>query len=289
LRQTLAAFNEGRAAKNQPTLDVWEKGMLQTKIQAGFDRLILNLLPSVRDFLQMVLADGAGLAAKADISKFLERSVSQFGRRSTEGQLRRCCAELVLLGAHLASPYQRANNFISEIEVWTLVGSQLVLVGCESKRAWKVARQSLALVEVAIWTAMKGLLAEIPSRKNYVQGSALVDAFVYRERITHVAGYLAAAYLWGRHFGEALDAGTALMEFWRVNQNQMLLWGEAAIPSFLAMGWALDDVAPQRALEQLTCDLIRAICSANKSQVTERGQVLGHMAGLADPYQGLQG
>jgi hypothetical protein len=113
--------------------------------------------------------------------------------------------------------------------------------------------------------------------------------------MTHVAGFLSAAVLWEKWFGEEPKASGVLDRFWQECKGQMCLWGEGAIPSFLAVGWAFDQISARWEMESLVMTVISQICQLNRdggNLNAKRGDMSGSPSdvvpsGLADPYVSL--
>ena len=272
LRQHISTYNLGRIAKQKLELLVTVKGELQTRIEKAVGSFVPVQLQSLRDFLQLFTADGRGIPDKKRISSLLESRTSRLDSKSSAPAVRTTCAELVIMGAHLASPFQRNGNSISEIEVWSLVSSSLLFIAATISKAKKQAEKSLKLVELAIWSAMKALIEEHSRRTDYVEGSPLEDAFVYRARITHMAGYLAAAVLWEDWFSADISAKREFNKFWQYTRDKMWLWGEGAIPSFL-----LSVQIRWTDFDRTIFDLLSLICKLNKPDRNK-----GSQPGLSD-------
>jgi len=288
LRQTLHAFNEGRRRSGKPTVNVLVKGQIESKIRAALGRFLPGKLTDTRDFLQLWLADGTSLPSRREISTLFEERISGLRAKSNLKEIQAVCGEIVILGSYLAHPFQLKENHISEIQVWTLVASTMFKVAALSRKAQRVAIESLGLVEYGITEAMQRLVTECETRRDYIEGNPWTDAYVYRARATLVAGYLGAVVLWQKWLGEPLTALPVFQRFWSDNQSQMWLWGEAAVLSFLAVGWAFDRTSAARESEKLVAQLVGAILDENgksrRARPSRDGEEIPARRGLADPY-----
>lgn len=291
LRQTIDAFNQDRRRGGRPALDTMVRGQLQSKIMGTLDSFLPSSMSDLEPFLKLFLADGRDLPDKTAVASFLESRVEATG--VSERQLRQLCAELVLLGAHLVKPYQRYNNHVSEIEVWVLVSACLMRLAARSENAHRFVRRTLSLIEVSIRSAMVGLIDELKSRDIYVEGDPFGDAYTYRARITHVMGFVSAALLWEKYLDGTSENATTVRAFIDRNRQQLWLWGEGAVPSFLATGWALGHLRGRPEMLGIAMSLVAAICRANASPPgsrkakTEDGQRFNGVpaqTGIADPY-----
>ena len=272
----------------KPTLDVLVKGQIEAKIHAALGRFLPGKLTDIRDFLQLWLADGRSLPRKHEISTLFEERTSALRATSNVNEIKATCGEVVILGSYLAHPFQLKENHISEIQVWTLLAATIFKVATLSRKAERVAIDSLGFVEYGISEAMHKLIAECESRQDYIEGNPWADAYVYRARITLVAGYLAAVVLWQKWLGEPVTGLPVFRRFWSENQSQMWLWGEAAVPSFLAVGWAFDRTGATWESEKLVMQLIRGILDENgkprRESPNANGEQVTARRGLADPY-----
>jgi hypothetical protein len=255
-------------------------------VVTNVERCVENL----RDFLQLALVDGKGTPDKKRVAASLKGRVSQLQQTTGTKEIRAACAETLILGIYLVQPYQLSRNYISEIEVWALMAATLLHVACLSGAAKKVAFQSLGLMELGVWEAMQSLVAELQTREDYIEGDVWTDAYFYRARMTHIAGFLSAAVLWEKWFGEEPRASGILDRFWQKYKGQMCLWAEGAIPSFLAVGWAFDQISARWEMESLVMMLISQICQLNHNGRQDAmsgspGDVA--LSGLANPYISL--
>jgi hypothetical protein len=141
---------------------------------------------------------------------------------------------------------------------------------------------------------MESLLKEVEERDSYVEGSPLSDVFVYEARITLLAGMLSTAFLWDQWLNRSSAFLDTLEKFNQDAKGRLFLWGEGAIPCFLAKGWAQDQMWASREMEQLAFMTMQAICKFNSMKrlhikPEEKAATPVHLKnGLASPYESLE-
>lgn len=278
LRQHIDVFNQTRRDGHKPELTVIVRGELLMRFEKAFGGFLPVQLKSLRDFLQLITADPRGTPDKARIASLFDGLLAKLDAKSSAASVQTLCAEIVIVGANLAHPYQGVENWVGEIEVWTLVATQLLYIASTNAKGRNQAQRSLKLVELAIWQAMKSLIKEHEIRNDYVEGSPLEDGFVYRARLTHLAGYMGAAALWESYFSSCISARKELDRFWAFNREKLWLWGEGAVPSFL-----LPLEVQWQDFERKVFQLLVAICRANQPIANDDGSVDAEK-GLSSPY-----
>lgn len=270
LRQTIVTYNLGRLQQGKSELFLLTRGELSRMILDCIGTFLPGSLAQLRDFLKLWLSDGRSMPARSEVAGFLAERARQHGGRLGQRQLKETSAELVLLATYLASPYQQVQNHISEIEVWTLCAAQLLYLACRSNAARKAVTPSLSLVEAAIDSAFERLIREIADRTSCREGDQMTDSFFYRFRTTHVVGFVSAAILWSRWRNGPLDTDRNIDEFLEQNRAYMRLWGEGAIPSYLATGWALEHFSGMPLAEALCFVLSANITGSHVRAMNER-------------------
>ncbi|MDD5705815.1 MAG: hypothetical protein PHR35_07800 [Kiritimatiellae bacterium] len=294
LRQELTAYNRGRRAKHKRTLIVWVKDQLSQKLVTRIGCLLPQRLDVFRDFLRLYLADGRSCPDGSVVSKFYEDATSLTGDPVRPNLV---ASELVLLAALLSEVYRNQSNHIACIDVWTLAAAQLLRLSGSSAKILGLVRPSILLAETAIWQAMRDLVAEIGTRQNYIEGSPFSDAFVYRARITRVAGTLSAVLLWDKWLNGTSTCDDTVRAFLEAHRNQMWLWGEGAVPSFLACGWAADLLGLRPGAEGEAAQIAKLTTLVNhdrrrgedgQAEPWQRQLLAAYPRGLPDPYVSIE-
>ena len=235
-------------------------------------------LSNFKTLLEIYLSDGRGCIPKNKLAVVLESSIGVTRQKKVSGPE---CGRLVSGGAIVTSmalsSYSAANNHVAEFEAWTMYLVHLLAVAerwSVAKKYWK-AEADLAVN--AMFSCLARLCEELSQRSgNYVEGNSLVDKPLYRVRLTQLIGLMCVYGLWMK---EADRRSEKHLEFIRSfcarNVNELLLWGEYAIPQFLAWYLFAPNVDPTARRHSVMANLIDAISEINSS----RGD-----GGVPNPY-----
>lgn len=235
-------------------------------------------LTSERMLLELFLADGTGCLDKGKLADFVLSVLPLTKNRPGKAECRRALASAAVLTCLALSPYTRASNHVAIIEGWVVYLACLVALveRCAlDRRYWK---DSFSISTFAIEGAFDGLCDELKTRSHLVEGNALVDGLFYRCRVTWLVGLASAYVLWRRFRDPAWPIDRWFASFVRSHLDKLLLWGEAAVPQFLATIWFLRQIVATPEPDRMLRRLIHSVCRANEAE---------HSLGLPDPYQDL--
>jgi len=124
--------------------------------------------------------------------------------------------------------------------------------------------------------------------------ASTVDAHVYKIRLTWLIGLMSIYALWlTSGIGNKDEASTVLArirEFIIKNRGAMTLWGEGAIPQFLAYYWYSQMIDGSYRSDFILSSLIESICKYNKEKKDhflanpyyEAEEILSHMLKFTD-------
>ena len=106
------------------------------------------------------------------------------------------------------------------------------------------------------------------TRNEFIEGSSLAEtayhALFVRIRLTHVLGLMSNYALWRRDRKESdPKRDDFLREFCLKHQNKLLLWGEHAIPQFLAYYFYFRTIDATCVPDKFLLNLITTIATAN--------------------------
>lgn len=225
-------------------------------------------------FLRLYLADKRGFLAKDEFSEFLLSSLPS-PAEVKKTRVRRAIAATAILANYILSGYLKAGNHLGLAEGWMLVfGHALRVVEATHPRQddW------LPVVELCIdgWeTATNALVQEAMISPNWIEGDISVDNFVFGHRKTLLIGYLAAFALYRRLAGRPLHNEDDILVRISAELQALQLWGESAMPYFIAVMLFLWKRGREGEAVNLCADLIKVITKLNGSE-DERG--------LPDPY-----
>jgi len=263
--------------RGYPRLDVIVKGQLLGR----FRKLHTNFWPVQlefeRDLLEFFLTDGTACLDKGKLACFIESLLPFTNEKLNRAECDRLLASAALLTAYALSSFEAKNNYVAVIEGWMVyVASLAALVEAFSleNRYWQ---ESLKIATLALEQNFAALSEELRDRDDLIEGNELVDGPFYRGRVTWLVGLVATWALWNKLRNPRWQIEDWIDAFVRQHKNELLLWGEGAIPSFLSVMWFLRHSTGSAEPDALLASLITSICAANEGQNT----------GLPDPYHSL--
>lgn len=275
-------LNRGWADRGQPNV------RLHTIVRGNLLRMILDHTEPIwpedsadaRILMQLYLDDGLGLLPNEKIAGLLEKVMGlKADEKPSQTKLLRLVASSAVLTALAISPWTLAKNYASELGGWVQYIAS-ILAACQRwGYPWTVVETNLELAKTTIKKLLAEICNELRQRTHLVEGNALVDPPVYRVRITRLVGLMSAYGLILKIDGlaskDAEDDLEFIRDFCNSRARVMLLWGEAAAPSFLAHFWFLKETDGSCRSDMLLLTLLEGIAAQNGKQGPS----------LADPYQ----
>ena len=244
-------------------------------------RLGIDLWPSeltdVKTLLEMFLESGQGVLPKEKLASLFESIFQLDGEAElSEAYCKRVIASAGLLCAIAISNFSNENNHVAEIEAWVLYISYVFALVERRKLSEEAYKNDLEIATQSIYNSLTNLCDEIKEREYLVEGDPLTDSYIYNVRMTWLVGLMSIYALWRRREGTPIDEiDNFLCKFFREKQHLLELWGEAAIPQWLAFCWYCQKIDATKESNVLLCYLIATICKRNGSN--GRGS-------LASPY-----
>ena len=234
-------------------------------------------LNDTKTLLEMFLENGKGVLPKAKLASLFE-SIFQLDNEQepSKEHCRRAIASAGLLCAIATSSFSNENNHLAEIEAWVLYISYVFALVEKRKLPDTAYKNELEIATQSIYNSLANLCDEIREREYLVEGDSLTDSYIHSVRVTWLLGLMSIYALWRCRDGIDKDEiDDFLRDFCKEKQQELELWGEAAIPQFLAFFWYFRKINATRKPVALLHRLISTICELNHP----RGQ-----APLASPY-----
>lgn len=241
---------------------------------------------------ELFLEKGAGVFPKSKLSSLLESALfNDIKTRPSKEACKRQMASTALLCSLVTSSFSMKANYLAELEAWTICLSYMIGIIEKWRMSDETYKSEIELVYMILFNSLHNLVDEIRKRTHYVEGDALVDPLYYRVRITWLVALLSIYAFWTR-FDRREDEETELFlrEFVLNNLDKMQLYGEAAIPKFLAFYWFYRKIDGSMRPDFILRDMINAICQANGSSnedtflanpYYEAEEILPHLLGIA--------
>ena len=259
--------NRAWESRNQPyrRLETIVRGELFEKAKKLGTDLWPSELTDIRTLLEMYLENGEGILPKQKLSALFE-STFQLDKETapSNNECRRTIASAGLLCAIATSSYSDKDNHVAEIEAWTLYIAYVLALAEKWNLPDNVYQNEFEIAKQSIYDSLTNLCNEIKERTDLIEDNPLVDSYVYRVRMTWLLGLMSIYALW-RHSEEepTSEIDDFLSEFCKEKQHLLELWGEAAIPQWLAFLWYFRKIDGTRKPDDFLRDLISVICRWN--------------------------
>ena len=228
--------------------DLWPSELTETKI-----------------LLEMFLESGQGILPKAKLASLFESTFRlDDEEKPSRAHCRRVIASAGLLCAIATSNFSNENNYVAEIEAWVLYISYVFALVERWELSDRTYKNEFEIVTQSIYSSLANLCDEVKERDNLVEGDPFADSYVYRVRVTWLLGLMSIYALWRcKDETEKDETDDFLRKFCQEKQHLLELWGEAAIPQFLAFFWYFRKInATMAPTVSLYC-LISTICQRN--------------------------
>lgn len=180
-----------------------------------------------------------------------ECSTAEFSRRVSSS---------ALLTAVALTTYSEKKNHWAIISAWTMLSIYLISATEKYKKSEKLISDTLILAEEAIFNELYSLVEEVLDTKGYLtEGNEMADFAVYKWRYTILVGLCSVFWLWAEkdNLWPDEEFKSRLKAFIPDNQDEMDLWGEAAIPQFLSHIWQILSNGNKKKSEELTNNLLK--------------------------------
>ena len=159
------------------------------------------------------------------------------GKNPSKKHCARVIASAGLLCAIATSSFSNKNNHVAEIEAWTLYIAYVFALVERWELPIKTYRNEFEIATQSIYDSLANLCDEVKERDDLVERDLFADSYVYRVRVTWLLGLVSIYALWRRiaKKNQQDEIDDFLSEFCKEKRSHLLeLWGEAAIPQFLA-------------------------------------------------------
>lgn len=280
--QTINHLN--RARPRQSRLEVWTRGDLIGKACKLGPGLWPSELEDTKTFLELFLTDATSSVAREKLASLFCKILSLSADAPPEHSKRqrvRTIASCGLLCASATATYTNAGNYWAEIQAWTIYLAHAFAYAERCKIEWEDIGNTAEIALQIIHNRLACLCEELQARKHYHEGGEPAEWLapnneIYRARLTLLLGLTSVYGLWRRFTDRPRDATDDFIRAFCLNERRhLLLWGEAAIPQFLAFHWYWKTQDGGREPDDLLAHLIKGIADVNDP----RGN-----RGLATPY-----
>jgi hypothetical protein len=263
-----------------PKLETIVRGQLLTR----FTSITTNLWPiqqllSEKTLLEFFLSKGDDCLDKAKLANFITSLLPIWEEQANPTEISRLLPGVALVVSYALSPYVERKNHVAIAEGWLVFAASLIALVTKYQVETPKWKQTFDVALFGIEEALHALCEELKTRSTLVQGHALADTPFYRGRTTWIIGLVSAFALWKLQNNPTSRLDEWYQEFVESHKKYMELWGEGAIPQYLAMIWFLRKTVSTQEPAHWLKALLEAICNFN---------AIENINGLANPYMSLE-
>ena len=284
--------SQGQSYLHLKTVD---RGQLLKKAKKLGTNLWPTELTDIKTLLEMFLETGQGVLPKEQLASLFESTIPlkplDNERKPSKKRCERLIASTAILCAIAISSFSTENNHVAEIEAWVLYISYVLALAEQWELSDTVYKDEFKIATQSIYNTLANLCDEIKEREYFIEGNPLTDSYVYEVRVTWLLGLMSIYALWKGTEGKSKDeVDDFLREFCKEKRSQLDLWGEAAIPQWLAFLWYSRKISATSDPDDVLRYLISEICEQNEpkgdgllaSPYYEAEDILPHMLGVAE-------
>ena len=229
-------------------------------------------LGDLKTYLELYLEEGGGQLPKEKMASLFEKAMpfeTKSGKPPSQNELAKAVAGFAIICASSISAFVNAENHLAEFEAWTMYWGYVLAISERWDLPAKYLRFATDIALEAMYSSLGRLCDELMERKDYSEGDVLSDRPIYEVRMTHLLGLMGIYGLWSSKrvregIEQADDRPTHFLRQFCLDRSKSLwLWGEYAVPQFLAHNFFRRTFDPTPATDRLYYSLIEAIVKLN--------------------------
>jgi hypothetical protein len=250
------------------------------------NELGISLWPSemsnIRELLEVFLHDGHDLLPIKRLSSMLEKI---FALRLSDtplkaAQLERAVPSAALLTGVATHHFAKEDNHFAIASAWShFVVSAIASYQRSNLQMSIKSKGSLLLAEQAVKDSIVALWQEVQARGNLIEGNALAEPEVYRWRYTLLCGLFSVLWFFPESSSDDKERRSAIAEWLNRHHDNLYLWGEAAIPCFLALHLFQRSTDTSARPDQELVRLFQTVVTINQNE---------NKHALPDPYYNFE-
>jgi hypothetical protein len=252
-----------RQGFGQNRIQLWSRGQLYDMAV----RLGSALWPSEIEDLDLLLGlmvhRGDDLFPVLKFHELLTKllSLSVDSPRLGEAELKRRITSSALLTAVALRNFSLTENHFAAITAWVMFVTYSIAAGDRHERAYeRVAKQSVEIAEAAIYGHLSLLCQEANTNPRLISCIGLEIGAMHKARATLITSLLAVYWLWSEQIGWQNASHRDFIYNWMSHDlADDYLWGEAAVPQFLAHYWYLSKTDPSWRSESQLASLMKTV------------------------------
>lgn len=270
VQHAIAALNDGfeRDGLVGRKLELISRGTLIDWARRLGASLWPSELTDINALLALMVLDGRAMLPMKQFHKLLRKHLRlrESDRAfASKADLKRHITSTALAVALALRAFDHAGNHFAVISAWTLFATYVIAAIKRSHAEYDIGSASIELALDSIYGALTRMCSEIQSRDGHLdEGDPFSDVFVYSVRYTLVMALMSVYWFWSKELEwptkehEAFLSGYIPKRFDKHN-----LWGEGAIPQFLAYLWCVGEIDATIAPEMMLLHMLQVVVQSN--------------------------
>jgi len=238
------------------------------QLLAMFSKMAANFWPQNPEdshrLFNLYLADGKSTLDRESFAKMIS-SVVAIDDNFKKPIIARKLAAANLFASYALSPFYASKNYWELVQGWTITAAHIAWAGAETKLSESDWKPNFRLAVDTAREALRSLADEAfePNALNPKTFCELDE--ITRSRNTICAGAMAINTLLSRRNQDQWNyenlASNKLEELF--SGERLLIWGESAVPFFLAIMWALDEFRGDQFSDRVLFATLAAVVNRN--------------------------
>jgi hypothetical protein len=235
-------------------------------------------MTNIHELLEIFLHDGHDLLPAKRLSLILEEL---FALRLSDtplkaAQLERAMSSAALLIGVATHHFSMEDNHFAVASAWCMFVVSAISAYQRSSLKMNIKSEGvLLLAEQTIKDSLVALWNEMQIRGSLIGENALAEPEVYKWRYTLLCGIFSTLWFFPELTSDDKERKSSIAEWLNRHHENLFLWGEAAIPCFLALQLFLRSTGmPERSNKELI-HLFQSVLTLNQ---------IGNEYALPDPY-----
>ncbi len=270
----IAQQTEGfrQSGYTEPDVRTISRGQMLTWANELGQSLWPSELSDINTLLELLIYDGKDFFPidKADSLFKNLLNLSNSDDITNPEIIRRISSCAILTGIILKNFYKEENHF-AIFSCWLLYYSYVISTTEKHNLTGRIIDETLDISKSEAIGSLIDLAKEVISRDHLVEGNAMADTLFYSARTTLLTGLLSVLWFHIEASGNILnELKIEIEKFIKMPpNNHMNLWGEGAVPQWLAYYWYIRRKSATMVPDVLLGQLLSKIVNRNSSNIED--------------------
>ena len=199
-REKIRLTNVELSRSDCAEIETIEFPQLTAAFAAEFEIFLPNTIHDINRLLQLYVQDPTSPVDSSALLELLETVASRHlgdadsgsDIESRDREVQRTVSSLLILGEFLASPYRKAENAVSTIQVWTAVAVTCLYLQTQTEGSRANTQTALDICQEAIRESAEILISRCSDFELAIRDASLAGILLAGFKKAYVLGYLAA-------------------------------------------------------------------------------------------------